>query len=45
MIVGGYRLIAEEALRLARSLPLSVLEAVAARLVKGDPSDLGALAG
>jgi phosphatidylserine/phosphatidylglycerophosphate/cardiolipin synthase-like enzyme len=41
--VGGYHLIAEEASRLAKLLPPSVVEAVADRLERGDGSDKGAL--
>jgi phosphatidylserine/phosphatidylglycerophosphate/cardiolipin synthase-like enzyme len=43
--VGGYQLIAEEASRLAKHLPPSVITAVAARLERGDGSDRGALRG
>ncbi|WP_406699439.1 DISARM system phospholipase D-like protein DrmC [Singulisphaera sp. Ch08] len=41
--MGGYHLIAEEASRLAKLLPPSVVEAVAARLERGDGSDRGSL--
>jgi phosphatidylserine/phosphatidylglycerophosphate/cardiolipin synthase-like enzyme len=41
----GHRLIAEEASRLARLLPSSVIEAVAARLGRADGSSLGTLRG
>lgn len=41
--MGEYHLIAEEASRLAKLLPPSVVEAVAARLERGDGSDRGTL--
>ena len=41
--MGEYHLIAEEASRLAKLLPPSVVEAVAARLERGDGSDRGIL--
>ena len=43
--MGGYHLIAEEASRLAKLLPPSVVEAVAARLEAGDGPDGGSLRG
>ena len=42
---GGCQLIAEEALRLAKRLPPSVVETVAARIEKSDGSDWGTLRG
>jgi phosphatidylserine/phosphatidylglycerophosphate/cardiolipin synthase-like enzyme len=41
--MGGYHLIAAEASRLARLLPPSVVDAIAARLEAGDSSDWGVL--
>ena len=43
--MGGYHVIAEEASRLAKFLPPSVVEAIAARLERCDGSDRGALRG
>jgi phosphatidylserine/phosphatidylglycerophosphate/cardiolipin synthase-like enzyme len=43
--VDGYHLIAEEANRLVKLLPSSVVEAIAARLERDDGSDRGALRG
>jgi hypothetical protein len=43
--MGGYQRIAEEAVRLARSLPSSVVEGVAVRLEGGNGFDWGKLRG
>lgn len=43
--MSGYHLIAEEASRLAKLLPPSVVEAVAARLECGDGPDASSLRG